>query len=103
MKKLLLILVALILALILPAGVVVAKTVADRIEFNLNDGTYKIGGTDLSASVVLLGNLRKKGTNIYLSPLNGTITIAGEEHNISVKTEKQSDPLIHLKRRHIGV
>ena len=98
MKKLLLILVALILALILPAGVVVAKTVANRIEFNL-DGTYVIGDEEGEASVVLKSNLREKGTDMtdmYLSPLNGTITIGDEEYNISVKAEKQSESLTHI-------
>lgn len=99
MKKLLLILVAAILALILPAGVVVAKTAVKQIEFNLDDGTYEIRGTvSVSASVVLTGNIREKGTNIYLSPLTGTITIDGEEHNILVKAEKQSEPVIHIYR-----
>ena len=99
MTKLLLILVAAILALILPAGVIVAKTAVKQIEFNLDDGTYEIQGTvpvSVSASVVLTGNLREKGTNIYLSPLNGTIKIGGEEHNILVKAEKQSEPVIHI-------
>ncbi len=92
MKKLLLILVAAILVLILPAGVVAAKAVANRLEFNL-DGTYDIGGEDLDASAVLTGNLREKDGNLYLSPLKGTITIDGKKHDISVKAKKQSDPL----------
>ncbi len=94
MKKLLLILVAAILVLILPAGVVAAKAEANRIEFNL-DGTYEIGGEDLTAEAVLTGNLREKDGNIYLSPLKGTITIDGEEYDISVKAKKQSAHLTH--------
>ena len=92
MKKLLLILVAAILVLILPAGVVAAKAEANRVEFNLV-GTYDIGGEDLDASAVLTGNLRKKDGNLYLSPLKGTIMIGGEEYDISdisVKAKKQS-------------
>ncbi len=96
MKKLLLILVAAILVLILPAGVVAAKAEANRIEFNLDVGTYEIGGTDLDASAVLTGNLREKDGDLYLSPLNGTITIGDEEYNISVKAEKQSESLTHI-------
>ena len=101
MKKLLLILVVAILVLTLPAGVVAAKveekTEANRIEFNLDVGTYKIGDAEpVSASAVLTGNLREKDGKLYLSPLNGTITIDGEEHNIVVKAEKQSKPLRHI-------
>ena len=55
----------------------------------------------LTASAVLTGNLREKGTNLYLSPLTGTITIGSEEYDISVKAEKQSDLLTH-RERHIG-
>ena len=99
MKKLLLILVAAILVLILPAGVVAAKTVANRIEFNLDDGTYEIGGTAPPASAVLTGNLREKDTGMYLSPLKGTLTIDGEEYDISVKAEKQSTILRHREFR----
>ena len=104
MKKLLLILVAAILVLILPAGVVAAKTVANRIEFNLDDGTCEIGGTAPPASAVLTGNRREKDMGMYLSPLKGTITIVDdEEYDISVKAEKQSNLLIQRERRNIGV
>ena len=92
MKKLLLILVAVTLALILPAGVVAAKAEANRIEVNLV-GTYVIGGESQTASAVLTGNLREKGTDVYLSPLKGTIKIGDDEYDISVKAQKQSDPL----------
>lgn len=99
MKKLLLILVAAILVLILPAGVVAAKAEANRIEFNLDVGTYKIGDAEpVSASAVLTGNLREKDGNLYLSPLKGTLMIGDVEYDISVKAEKQSDLLIHRYR-----
>lgn len=100
MKKLPLILVAAILALILPAGVVVAKVLVNQIEFNLDDGTYEIRDTStvsVPASVVLRGNLREKGTDMYLSPLSGTITIDGEEHSILVKAEKEPEPVNHIQ------
>lgn len=101
MKKLLLILVAAILVLILPAGIVAAKAEANRIEFNL-DGTYVIGGESLTASAVLTGNLREKDGNLYLSPLKGTLMIGDVEYveyDISVKARKQSDPLwLHMGR-----
>ena len=95
------ILLALALMTVLPLrGATAADNNRGRVEFNLG-GTYETRLPDSSwmvedASIHLTGNYKEKGNAIYVSPLNGKLTIDGTEYNILVKPEKLSEPLAHV-------
>jgi len=100
MKKLVVVLLAASLAILASTGVAAAGTTVKAIEFDL-EGEYvsyePVTGieTSVPASAFLTGNIRDKGGTRYLSPLTGTITIDGMEHNILVKAAKQSEPIYY--------
>ena len=107
-RKALAILLVLVLVILGPAtDVVLAKTTKQTINFNLNtQGTvdyYVVRdpmtnyANSYEATIDLTGNILEKNGEEYLLPLNGTITLDGEENWISVKQAKQSEPVFYYK------
>jgi hypothetical protein len=77
-----------------------------KIEFDMM-GYYRKYDTvaadwvEADASANLTGNLKTRGSMMYLSPLKGTITINGTENkiksNLVVNSSKQSEPLAYYE------
>lgn len=105
-KALALLLVLTILMLAVPAGVVEAKVKPQNIGFNFS-GTWSESSFDPTTNTTnvvnflvstnLTGKFKEKGESLYLAPLSGNITLAGEEYNIMVKQAKQSEPVYYSR------
>ena len=102
MKKFLLILLAVTLAISIPVGVVFANSATQQIDFDLDEGTYEAWdlGPDgdyinVPTSAVFEGKIRFTEDYCYLSAMSGTITIDGVVYQILVRTHKPSETIFY--------
>ncbi|MFC1981384.1 hypothetical protein ACFLVN_03975 [Chloroflexota bacterium] len=111
MKRILCILLIVALSISITTGVVLAKSTTQKIEYDLDEGTYESWGlieteeVNVPASAVFSGNLKIKEENsdsspqyFYLSPMSGTITINDVVHQMLVKPIKPSEIILYSER-----
>lgn len=103
MKKIVMVLLAVALAVSIPTGIALAKTEVKSIEFNNNWAYWQTRPQDSeyvenhSCRLHLEGTIREKGGLKYLSTLTGTIydKNTNVEYTIQVKPVDASEPLYH--------
>ena len=103
MKKIVMVLLAVTLAVSIPTSIALAKTEVKSIEFNNGWAYWQTRPQDSddvethSCRLHLEGTIREKGDLKYLSTLTGTIydKITEVEYTILVKPIDESEPLYH--------
>jgi len=102
MKKRLLILLVLILALSISTVSGIAETEGRLIKFDVAGYCYEYPGNipHWDPTATFEGYLKEKNGEYYISPLKGTFYLNGVEYSFKYKQIKQSDPLYHYYFSH---